>query len=246
MPLKLHKTLLNHKLSFASKMTGFLSLFFLIFMFSLREENLMANGHLIFGQGQYWKLWTSAFVHADYKHLGTNAVYFTILATILNNYFGNFLFPILSFAMAGIINWIVLFFYPPQVYLVGISGVVYFMAAMWLTLYLMVERTTRLNHRLIIATGLTLIFLAPEIVLKENVSYLAHFVGFVLGVPSAYLFYRMSENEIRAHDLWREQKPEPLWVKEWEEYNQQLLEEDALSEDRVLKLHPHQTQDNYK
>jgi rhomboid protease GluP len=237
--LKLSKTLLHQKLSHASLFTGAFSLFLLIFFFAVRKEDLMANGDLVFRKHEYWRAWTTAFVHADYKHLGTNAVYFSILATILNNYFGNLLYPIVSLLSAGIINMIVLAFYPSHTYLVGISGVVYFMAGMWFTLYLLIERTRRMKDRIVIALGLSLIFLAPEIFfLKENVSYLAHGVGFVLGVPVAALYFYCFKKEIREEEVWKEKRPDPAWVAEWEAINAEI------NEVPVSPEHWHQTPDN--
>ena len=228
MGLKLKKTLLTEKISRESKWLGIASLLVLIALFGLSDELLHANGQLVFAQGQYWRAFTTTFVHADYKHLAHNSVFFTGLAILLNNYFGNLIFPLVSLLMGGIINLIVLKFYPAHVYLVGISGVVYFMAAMWLTLYLMIERTISFKSRLIIALGLSLIFLAPEVVLREEVSYLAHGVGFGLGIPSALLFYYFNRSEILSYERWEEQRPDPQWVKEWEEQNQ-LLSEDETS-----------------
>lgn len=239
MNLKLQKTLLHHKLSAASLLTGAFSLFFLVFLFAVKKEELMANGDLVFRKHEYWRAWTTAFVHDGYKHLGTNAVYFTILSTILNNYFGNLLYPIVSLLFAGVINMIVLAFYPAHTYLVGVSGVVYFMAGMWFMLYLLIERTRKIKDRIIIALGLSLIFLAPEIfLLKENVSYLAHAVGFILGVPVAVLYFYCFREDIRNKEVWIERRADPAWVAEWEAINAEICEAQASPE------HWHQTPDN--
>lgn len=227
MALRLKKTLLTEKISTESKWLGMASLLVLIALFGLDDQLMHANGQMVFAEGKYWRAFTTTFVHADYKHLAHNSVFFTGLAILLNNYFGNLVFPVLSLLVGGIINLIVLKFYPAHIYLVGISGVVYFMAAMWLTLYLLIEKTIRLRSRIIIACGLFLIFLAPEVVIKEEVSYLAHGVGFALGIPSALLFYYLNRNEIIGYERWEEQRPDPLWVKEWEEQNQLVNDEEV-------------------
>lgn len=169
---------------------------------------------MVFEQGHYWRAFTTTFVHADYKHLGHNALFFTSLSVLLHNYFGNFIYPFLSLFMGGVINLIVLAIYPPEIYLVGISGVVYFMGALWLVMYLFIERTLPLKKRIIVATGLFLIFLAPEAVIKKEVSYLAHGVGFALGIPVGILFYYFHRKEIRSQEVWVETAPEPEWTEE--------------------------------
>lgn len=238
MKWKLVRTLLNGKVTKDSIFLGLLSAALLIVIFLVQGPKLMANGDLVFHHGEYWRAWSSAFVHGDYKHLAHNTVAFTLLSILLHNYFGNFLYPFLSVLMAGLINLIVLAFYPPQVYLIGISGVVYFMAALWLTLYLCVERTRPLKSRLIIATGLALIFLAPEVALKEEVSYLAHAVGFLLGIPSALLFHRFYREEIHHYDQWMMKLPDPVFEEELENQDQEKLE---TKNETTLWTHQHQT-----
>lgn len=214
MSLILKKTMLTEKISTESKLLGLTSLLVLVALFGVPDEALHANGQMVFGEGKYWRAFTTTFIHADYKHLAHNSVFFTGLAILLNNYFGNMVFPLMSLLMGGVINLIVLKFYPPQVFLVGISGVVYFMAAFWLTQYLLIERTIKFGSRLIIAVGLILIFLAPEAVLKEEVSYLAHAVGFLLGIPMALIFYYLNRTQILHYDRWVEKLPDPVWVDE--------------------------------
>lgn len=212
---KLERTLLSQKISLDSKIIGLLSVLILVGLHFLDHRPFMANGHLVFTEGEYWRAFLSSLIHADYKHLGTNSAYFFILAVLLHNYFGNFIFPLLSIAMGFVINLITLYFYPPGTYLLGISGVVYFMGAFWLSMYVLVERGRPLHHRLIIALGMFLIFFAPHAVIEEDVSYLAHGVGFALGLITGPIVFRFEKGEIRSEEVWRERKsPPPVWEEE--------------------------------
>jgi rhomboid protease GluP len=105
----------------------------------------------------------------------------------------------------GIINLICLYFYPPQVFLVGVSGVIYFMASFWLVLYLMIERRQTIKVRLLHAFAVSLIFLFPEAFQPET-SYLAHGMGFLIGVPVGLFYYIWNHRKIRAKDEWTEIK----------------------------------------
>lgn len=207
---KLEKTLLSQKISLDSIMIGVLSVLILVGLHFVGHEPFMANGELVFGEAQYWRAFLSSLIHADYRHLGTNAGYFLILSVLLHNYFGNVIFPLLSVFMGFVINLITLAFYPPQVYLLGISGVVYFMGAFWLAMFVRIERGRPLHQRLIIATGMFLIFFAPHAVIEEDVSYLAHGVGFGLGLVSGLVTYRLRERDIRQEELWRERVSKPV------------------------------------
>lgn len=209
---KLERTLLSQKISVDSKIIGVLSVLILMGLHLLDHRFFMANGNLVFKQGEYWRAFLSSLIHADYKHLGTNSVYFFILSILLHNYFGNFIFPFVSIFMGFVINLITLAFYPPGTYLLGISGVVYFMGAFWLVMYVLIERGRPLLHRIIIAMGMFLIFFAPHAVIEEDVSYLAHGVGFGLGIVVALLTFSLRKNEIRAEEIWRQRvSPPPVW-----------------------------------
>ena len=226
---KLERTLLSQKISLDSKIIGLLSVLILIGLHFLDHRFFMASGQLVFEKGEYWRAFLSSLIHADYKHLGTNSVYFFILAVLLHNYFGNLIFPLLSIAMGFVINLVTLYFYPPGTFLLGISGVVYFMGAFWLSMYVLIERGRPLPQRLIIATGMFLIFFAPHAVIEEDVSYLAHGVGFGLGLITGPLIYRLQRNEIRAEEVWRERSsPPPVWE---EEVFDSVPQKDSVSDD---------------
>jgi rhomboid protease GluP len=112
------------------------------------SDLLTATPNQVFGQHQYWRAWTTVAVHADLDHLFSNMLFFSGLAFLLSGYFGKFAFPILSFFFGGVINLLSLMTYPGGDTLVGASGVVYFMAAFWLALYIGIQRTQSLTTRL--------------------------------------------------------------------------------------------------
>lgn len=203
MERKLNKTFLSRRPSHKSTIIAAISLALLLLFFGFNERTFSANGYLVFEKHEYWRAFTTTLLHADLNHLAHNAFFFTGLAALLNNYFGFWVFPVLSLFIGGIINLICLYFYPPQVFLVGVSGVIYFMASFWLVLYLFIERRQTITVRLIHAFAVSLIFLFPEAFQPET-SYLAHGLGFALGLPVGIIYYLWNKKRIKAAEQWVE------------------------------------------
>lgn len=203
MKLKLTKTLLSKRPEPKDIYAGVLSVLTLWLIFFITDNSWTASGKLVFENKEYWRAFTTTFIHGDFSHLSNNSFFFTGLAILLHTYFGSFMFPLVSLIAGGLINLVVLKFYPPEVHLVGISGVIYFMAAFWLVLYIGIERKLTLTRRLINATALTLIFLFPE-ALKQEVSYLAHGVGFGMGLIVGMLYYFFQREYFKSQEIWEE------------------------------------------
>lgn len=231
MSKRLTRTFLSRKPGDGSIFIGVFSFLVLLAVFLFSGRNFEASGVLVFDKGEWWRAFTTSLMHADFVHLGHNAVFFTVFAILLNTYFGWFVFPVLSFLMGGVINLLTLAAYPKEVTLVGISGVIYFMASYWMTSYVMIERNRKLRDRIVIAIGISLALFCPDLMhLEEKVSYLSHSLGFAIGIPSALLWFWWNKAEVRNQEVWVERAPV---VVEWEEalellppdYFQELPEE---------------------
>ena len=204
---------------------GLVSYLILVVIFFLDDHKLTANGELVFSQGHYWKAFTSQLMHADFSHLGSNTLFFTAFAILLNHYFGFWVFPVLSLIIGGVINLVALKVYDPNVYLVGISGVIYFMAAFWMTMFVTLERQMSLYRRLMIATGVSLILFFPE-VFHKNVSYLAHGLGFGLGVVLGAAYFNLFKSKLRSHEVWVEKPSVNTDLEDYIESLEQLEREE--------------------
>lgn len=205
MEYKLTKTFLSLRPKRHSLTVTLIGLSILMLLFQIDRDILIGNQRMIFQDKEYWRAFTTTLLHGDFNHLAHNAFFFTGLAMLLHNYFGFWVFPVLSFLVGGLINMVVLAFYPPEVTLVGVSGVIYFMASFWLTLYLFIERRQTLTIRSVHAVAISLIFFFPE-VFQPQTSYLAHGVGFLFGIPFGVIYYFMNRKRIRAADEWTEIK----------------------------------------
>ncbi|MCE3011773.1 MAG: rhomboid family intramembrane serine protease [Proteobacteria bacterium] len=218
MKLVLTRTLLSQKPKARSFLLGLSSYVVLLLVFFMNQRGLSANGDIVYTQGEYWRAFTTTLMHADVMHLGSNTMFFLIFSVLLNNYFGFWVFPFLSLLVGGVINLIAFKVYDPQIYLVGISGVIYFMASFWMVMFITLERQMKLGRRILIALAVSLILLWPE-AFHEKVSYLAHALGVAFGIPVALLYFLLQKNKLRSHEVW-ESKVESL---------DPVLEEIALS-----------------
>lgn len=215
MSKRLIKTFLWKKPHDGNVFVGVLSFLILLAIFLFSGKTLEASGSLVFDKGEWWRAFTTSLMHADLIHLGHNALFFMVFSVLLNTYYGWFVFPVLSFLMGGFINFLTLSFYPREVTLVGISGVIYFMASFWMTNYVLIERTQKLHRRFVIALGVSLALFCPDLMnLEERVSYLAHGLGFILGIPSAVLWFTWNKKEVREKEVWVERTTPNF---EWEE-----------------------------
>ena len=147
-----------------------------------------ASPDQVLRQGQYWRLFTSIFVHADLKHLLSNSIGVGFLSYLLYGYFGYKVYPCLTLGAGAVVTLISLTTYPPHTNLLGASGVIYLMAAFWLTLYICLERRFSVGKRVVRATGFLLIVLIPTSY-DPQTSYRTHTIGFGVGVIVAILYF---------------------------------------------------------
>jgi len=166
----------------------------------LFSDWIAATPYQVFSQHEYWRAWTALFAHSDVGHLISNSMILLPLAHFLAGYYGFWFFPFAGIFIGGIINFIVLATMPQHVSLLGISGVVNWMGAAWLTLYILIDRRESLRKRLAIAVCLTMMLFVPE-TFRPEVSYLSHFAGFVLGIFSAVGYYFVHRKTIEAAEV---------------------------------------------
>lgn len=159
-----------------------------------------ASGLSVFTHKEFWRLWTSLFAHGDVGHLLSNALVFFPFAYFLSAYFSLWFFPIAAVLLGGFINAIVLWTMPPEISLIGFSGVVHWMGAAYLTLYLLIERGEDLRRRIAKVVMISVVLFVPEIY-RPEVSYLSHFVGYLAGIGSALIYFRWNKERFRAAEV---------------------------------------------
>lgn len=162
---------------------------------------LTASYSSVVTKGEYWRLFTTSFVHADLKHLLSNSLMLSFLIYYVTSFYGSFISLFLSFAMATITNFIVLEFYGGSTTLVGASGVVYYLWGFWMILYMFLQTQLSLISRSLRVGSVFLILLVPT-EYQPNTSYLAHYIGFALGMVIGLIYYLLNHSRLHQAEQW--------------------------------------------
>jgi len=153
----------------------------------------------VFSEGEYWRLFTSSFLHGSLDHLLSNSLMLGLMSYFIVSHYGLVIYPFLSFLMGAVINFIVLYFAKGELTIVGASGVVYFLWGFWLVLYLFIQRHISYSRRVINSFAIALIVLVPT-TYSATTSYFAHFLGLVLGIINGICYYGIYRKEILSNE----------------------------------------------
>ena len=162
---------------------------------------LSANKSLAFNSGEYWRLFTTSFIHGDIEHLMSNSLMLFILTYFVTAFYGSFISLGVGFLMGIVINSIVILQYGDNTSLVGASGVIYYLWGFWLVLYVCITKHMSVMSRLIRVFGIFLILLVPT-TYSPSTSYLAHYVGFILGTVVGAIYYLLKRKHIASFEFW--------------------------------------------
>ncbi len=178
----------------------FAASFAFLFGFFKTTSWMPASASTVFDQHQVWRLWTTLFAHGDLGHLLNNSLLFLPLTYLLTSYFGLYLFPVLGLILGGLVNFIVLKTLPLETSLIGMSGVVYYLGASWLTLFVLIDSRKSLKRRFAIALFLTVMLFAPQ-TYTPQISYLSHLLGYALGIVTAGIYYLVYRQKILSAEV---------------------------------------------
>ena len=144
---------------------------------------LWVSREAISDKSEYWRLFTALFTHADFGHFIANGPMFLIFGWLLRAFFGWYAFPVGALLIGAMANLITVELSHPAMRLVGASGMVYGMVALWLVFYVRFETRFRLPVRLFRVLGFALLTMMPTLY-QPRTSYMAHGVGFGLGIAT--------------------------------------------------------------
>jgi membrane associated rhomboid family serine protease len=165
---------------------AFFWVFSLAYWRSGYRDLLPVSNEGIFAKHEYWRAKTALFTHADVPHLLANSPLFLIFGWFLAAYFGLWVFPVLTLLIGVLTNVITVYFMPETSRLVGASGMLYGMVSLWILLYMRFDSRYGVGTRILRGIAVSLILLFPT-TFVANVSYLAHGVGFVVGLALGLL-----------------------------------------------------------
>jgi rhomboid protease GluP len=156
----------------------------------------------VFSEGEWWRVVTATFIHADIAHYLSNMYTLGLFGFFIFGYFGFYVFPILSLASATLVNVISIATYSPEVRLLGASGLVYVLGGFWLTMYFLIQRQYRLASRLLRVFGIGLMIFFPT-TFTPTTSYRTHAIGFVIGVGIALFYFSLKKKQIRSYEVYK-------------------------------------------
>lgn len=165
-------------------------------------EFLPARKDFIFGEGQWWRALSAVFIHADIGHFFSNAYMLGVFSYFVFGHFGFGLYPLSSFVIAALVNVIAISTYPPEVRLLGASGLVYVLGGLWLTLYFLIQRQFSIVNRTFRVIGVSLMVFFPTTFVPTT-SYRTHAIGFACGVVMGIIYYNLNRFEILRHEKYK-------------------------------------------
>lgn len=143
------------------------------------------------GEGQWWRLLTSTFLHAGILHLAMNMYAFFFIGLLLEPYLGRWLFTI-AYLLTGVVASATSLYWHDMVLSVGASGAIFGMYGVFLAML-----TTNLIHKekrtpLLRSIGLFVLYnLAIGLTIGTfgAIDNSAHIGGLISGILIGYILY---------------------------------------------------------
>lgn len=195
-----------------AKYFGFGIILFCYFMSQLYWQHplgssLFASKSNIFEQEEFWRIFTSTFIHADLRHLLANSLMLFILSIVTVSFYGIFFTSGFILISGAVINYITLYSHGKDISLVGASGVVFCLWGFWLILYFFLETHKTVIGRILRIGAVFLVLLVPSSY-DPQTSYRAHYIGFIVGVLFGIVYYFLNSSRLRDFEKWYIKPPE--------------------------------------
>lgn len=166
------------------------------------SQYLPVVNYQLFTNHQWWRAFTAVFIHGDLGHLLSNMYMLGILCFFVYGYFGFLIFPVYTLLGSALVNVLAVYTYPPDLRLLGASGLVYLLGGFWLTLYFFIQRQYSRSSRLLRVFGIGLMIFFPTS-FEATTSYRTHFIGFTMGIAMALIYFFLNKKKIRSHEVFK-------------------------------------------
>ncbi len=160
------------------------------------SQYLLASPVRVHDNSEYWRLFTSAMIHADLSHYLSNSLFIGLMGYFVSSYFGLITFPLVAIVMGGIVNFIIVASAVDDTGILGASGIVYWLWGFWLTMYFFIERKVTIPRRVMKIVAVSLMVLVPT-TYEPQTSYFAHFLGLILGVMIGIVHFYFNKKHFR-------------------------------------------------
>ena len=163
------------------------SISFIVFNLLLPIEfilQLVQINEKIIDNGEYYRLLTSMFLHADIMHIFSNMIALLFFGTAVENNFSKIEYIIIYFISGLIGNLFSLILLPPNVISLGASGAIFGLIGAAFILF------TVDGDRTIIFLGLFYLLFFIISSLAPGINLWAHLFGLIGGIGFGYIFIR--------------------------------------------------------
>lgn len=172
------------------------------YFWSPYSAQLKVTRELVFEHYQFWRLPLGLFTHSDLNHFLSNSLFLTILSYFIAKAYGPKILFGVGFLLGILTHALTLFFMKDHITLLGASGLLYAFWGFWFSLYFLIDRHISITRRLMKIVAISLLLLVPHSY-EPHVSYLAHGIGFFLGLLVGVSFFHMKKKRFRSFESYR-------------------------------------------
>lgn len=158
-----------------------------------------ASFESVYGQGQYWRLFTGALAHADLEHYLSNMLMLGFLVYFTTSFYGLWILPA-AFLAGALVNMATLAWIGEDTVLVGASGIVYLLWGFWLSLYFLIQKNISIVGRILRTGAVFLVMLIPT-TYSPSTSYFAHYFGFFVGLVAGFVLYQLGPQKPTTQEI---------------------------------------------
>lgn len=162
----------------------------LVFVFGGQLTDVLAHDSRLVVAGEWWRIFTSALLHAGITHILFNMWALYALGPLIERSVGSAPFLALYVAAAGMGGVAAQFFTPGPFSAVGASGAVFGLFGVWVDLGLR-RRNTAWGRSLLNQLGFILLINAALPLLFPAISWQAHLGGFLTGLVLGEAWFRI-------------------------------------------------------
>lgn len=149
----------------------------------------LSGMNIYIADGEYWRLVTPIFLHANFSHLLFNSLSLILFGPFLEKALGKSIF-ILNYLACGVIANLATFIFLPLTYShVGASGAIYGLFGIYLAMFLLKKREISQRDTQQIIIPIIVIALIMTFI-ESNVNITAHIAGILAGCLLGFLLFK--------------------------------------------------------
>ncbi len=172
------------------------------YFWNIYPEHFEITHEIIFKAHQWWRLPLGVLIHGDFNHFLSNSLFLSILSFFIARTFGAKILFGVGIIMGVITHLITLFFMEDHIGLVGASGMLYAFWGLWFSLYFLIDRFNNIHRKVMKIFAISLLLLIPQN-FEPHVSYLAHFIGFIVGITFGVIVYYSKRSLILSYEKYK-------------------------------------------